>query len=376
MNRRFVHLVMKNVVDHPEIWGRGMVGPEGQSSGFKLHSIAASTLFHPANTSAAAAWATTTMEDAEVPSPGMSFYRPWLGSQPGWMEFMPLGCGGGTSQMNDHIVGADRLGRTILYDAATRAVRTMADMEAPKAFPISLAVGDRLYVMSRRPRDPECFEVLVHGFSPGSIGGKDWHWYSLPPPPFARGQGGPPAIVDDEDDDDEDPCGVGAFTVFDDSHLWYSTRGHGTHCFDTARDMWSVVGEWALPFRGRAVRVADHGLWFGFSAEHGDRLCACDLRAVATGRKARPELREVWEEDVAAPEEWTLTQSYLVPLGAGKLCVARIFHGVLEQGRRRTAKSFGVLTGVQVVGTAAGLDMIKHRSVRYDLTDRTVGKVL
>ncbi|KAL6606483.1 hypothetical protein ACP70R_042136 [Stipagrostis hirtigluma subsp. patula] len=369
MSRRFVHMVISNAV--------------GGRAGFTLHSIAASTLFHPPKATPAA----TTMEDAELPTPAMSFYLPWLGSQPGWMEFMPLAGGGvSTSQMNDYVVGADHRGHTVLCDAAARAVLAMPALHAPKAFPVSLVAGDTLYVMSRNPQDPECFEALVHGYRPGSIGPRDFGWYPLPPPVFVHED--PPAAaaagLEEEDDYDDcqvvEPCVVDAYAVFDDAHLWYSTHGAGTHCFDIAKNMWSMVGEWKLPFRGRAVHDAGLGLWFGFSSDHDDRFCACDLAAAAAagGRrtKSKPPLRKVWEDAVAAPQDCELIGSYLVPLGSGSFCIARIFQHVLDQEWHITGDSFGVLTGVEVVGgAAAGLDMIPHKSVRYGLANSYVKNV-
>jgi len=80
--------------------------------------------------------------------------------------------------------------------------------------------------------------------------------------------------------------------------VWTYSQGAGTYSFDTARRAWRKEDDWALPFRGKAVRDDDHaggcGLWFGISSAPGRRLCATDL-ATATA-SSPPEVRGVWEE--------------------------------------------------------------------------------
>ena len=63
--------------------------------------------------------------------------------------------------------------------------------------------------------------------------------------------------------------------------------------------------------------------------------------------------------------------SHILPLGSGKLCVARLF----QKTRRvelcpsvyTNAESFAVLSGVEIlrVGSTGSLQMIKHKSKRY-----------
>ncbi|KAF0920753.1 hypothetical protein E2562_036837 [Oryza meyeriana var. granulata] len=112
----------------------------------------------------------------------------------------------------------------------------------------------------------------------------------------------------------------------------------------------SKAGDWALPFRGRAEYVPEHGLWFGFSASDDGLLGAWDL---STG--------------FSVPKGFF---SHVVHLGAGNLCVAKLF----EKTRRETCdeycciwettRRFGMLTGVEVQRRGKQLDIIKHKSCR------------
>ena len=83
------------------------------------------------------------------------------------------------------------------------------------------------------------------------------------------------------------PYAVSSCTVYGDSQIWISTVAAGVYSYDTVSGRWSKGNASALPFRGRAEYVPEHGLWFGFSRE-GEQLCAADLAV------ARPALEKVW----------------------------------------------------------------------------------
>jgi hypothetical protein len=161
---------------------------------------------------------------------------------------------------------------------------------------------------------------------------------------------------DTSDDEPPHPCYISAFTVVGDSQIWVSTVGTGTYYFDTVSREWSKVGAWALPFRGRAVFLPEHNLWFGIS-DDGYQLCAVDL---ALTQPVQQEVRE----DPPPPQVGSLTPTatHLLPLGFGKLCVARLFQET-EQGDG----AFAVVTGVEVRrGAGTGnLQVVKHKSRRY-----------
>ena len=42
-----------------------------------------------------------------------------------------------------------------------------------------------------------------------------------------------------------------------------STVDAGKYSFDTRRDKWRKVSTWVLPFRGLAMYIPKHKLWFG-----------------------------------------------------------------------------------------------------------------
>lgn len=78
----------------------------------------------------------------------------------------------------------------------------------------------------------------------------------------------------------------------------------------------------------------------------------------------------------ARPESWTPTATRLLPLGSGKLCVARCFRRTKERGKllrseygHENAESFAVLAGVEVVRDAGtrSLEMIQHKSELYSV---------
>lgn len=147
-----------------------------------------------------------------------------------------------------------------------------------------------------------------------------------------------------------------------DSQIWASTVGAGTYSFDIVSREWSKVGPWALPFRGRAMYVPEHKLWFGFSDEDG-RFCAADLALTP---------QKVWEDDPPPLEGCSATASHLLPLGSGRLCVVRLFEKTEKMG------SFAVLSGVEVStdGGSGSIRMIKHKCRRYSFGERDVVKLV
>ncbi|KAF0920750.1 hypothetical protein E2562_036834 [Oryza meyeriana var. granulata] len=267
----------------------------------------------------------------------MSFLRPYeTHAVP--TEFMLLG------RNKDKIVSVDEAGRSILYDVAEHAVRWLPNLKGPKfACCVSLTVGDNLYVMQAKPRTEkdggcgcggvkkqQCFEALVHSVGYDRSGGA-----------------------------------ITAYAVVGDSHILVSTERYGTYSFDLASSTWSTVGDWALPFRGRAEYVPEHGLWFGFSPSDDGVLGAWELSTVVT--QQRPPVARVSREGFSVPEGFF---SHVVHLGTGNLCVAKLF----EKTRRKTCdeycciwettRRFGMLTGVEVQRRGKQLDIIKHKSCR------------
>ena len=120
--------------------------------------------------------------------------------------------------------------------------------------------------------------------------------------------------------------GAAGLSLSSPAPLPLTSQGAGTYSFDTVRRAWRKKDDWALPFRGKAVRDDGHaggcGLWFGISSAPGRRLCAADL-ATATA-SSPPEVRGVWEE-FRPPGEWFFRNAAVVHLGSGRLCTVRFF---------------------------------------------------
>lgn len=344
MNRRFVNLLVKKLS-----CGR---------PAFNLHRIDTASLFSPSTSPKPADPAqikrapASGLTPARLPPAAVSF-----NPRDGWMDFMAL---------KDDVIAVDQEARTLLYDGEAGALRVMNPILNPRPTSVSIAVGDNLYVMTRELG----LARQVHHFQVLSL--KDWLWYPLEPLPFNNLD-----IIEDPSYnkyklglEQQDPFEFGAYTAINDSEIWISTVGVGTYSFNTDTSMWRKIGDWALPFCGRAQYVAEHGLWFGFSNK---QLCAADLQQQPPALPLRkfPVLK-VWEEPPLS-EAWTPTATSLFPLGSGKICVATIFRSTNGEKllpsdyRHEKVESFAVLAGVEVVKHAVtgSFQIIKHNSMCY-----------
>ncbi|KAM0856637.1 hypothetical protein ACQ4PT_049026 [Festuca glaucescens] len=304
MNRRVVNLLVNNL--------------SGRRPTFSLHRIDPASLFRPTGSPkpadpAAINKAAAINKDpapARLPPAAVSFSPR---NEIGWMDFLAF---------KDDVIAVDHEGRTLLYDGEVGAVRVMNPMVGPRCGSISLPLGDNFFfVMAREElgwsRQVHHCQVLCF---------RDWLWHPLEQLPFDE--------LDLFRDDPSfhksklgleqlDPFELGAYTGVGDSEIWISTVGAGTFSFNASKCGWSKIGDWALPFSGRAHYVAEHGLWFGFSDDH---LCAADLRQEPPAPPLRKfPLLHLWEEEPPVHEAWTPTSTSLFPLGSGKLCIARCF---------------------------------------------------
>ena len=84
----------------------------------------------------------------------------------------------------------------------------------------------------------------------------------------------------------------------------------------------------------------------------------------------------MWDELAQPlPPRWVPLMGFLLPLGGGKFCVARMFdlaHKGWCRGKSGNdyldVETFAVLTGVEVVrGSIGVLRMIRHKSRRYSV---------
>ncbi|KAM0848526.1 hypothetical protein ACQ4PT_054330 [Festuca glaucescens] len=279
------------------------------------------------------------------------------------------------------IVAVDHEGRTVLYDCASRSILATNPMQpavqSNNTFVVT--VGDSLYAMSSEgclPSRLVRFTALIYGKPPDFFGqDDDWYWRSLQLPPFeyadhcsndgadcySRSDAG---FTDDTSDDDSThPCAISAYTVVGYSQIWVSTVAAGTYSFDTVSRTWSKVGAWALPFRGRGVYRCTSPSTASGSAS---RTKATSSARPTLALTQAPVLHKVWQ-DPPPPEYQTealiLTAARLLPLGSGKLCVARVFDETEPD-----YGTFAVVTGVEVRrGASVGdcLLVVKHKSRHY-----------
>lgn len=374
MSRRFVNLIVESCIGH--------------HPASTLHRINPWRCFYPTTQEALAAAEDTAaansgpiMEEARLPPAAMSFYKPC--TPYGDIHLASVG-----SSSND-IISTDQDGNTLLYDAAARAIRVMPMPHEPKRSPISVTVGHSLYLLNQNPGPLENhpFEALVHRprqkYCFDDDSDEKWYWCSLPPPPYASDDPYGRGKVDNNEEhrrlcyerNGKDPYVISAYTVVGDSQIWISTEGGGTFSFNTASGLWSKAGNWALPFYGRAEYVLEHGLCFGFTSECR-QLAACDLGSATPTRP--PVLHEIWDElTPPLPPRWVPIMVFLVPLGGGKFCVARMFDLAQEGWCREKnnhyvdVDSFVVFTGVEIErGSKEALRMIRHKSRRYSLGRR------
>ncbi|KAF7091467.1 hypothetical protein CFC21_094042 [Triticum aestivum] len=324
------------------------------------------------------------MRIKELPTPCMNFTA--AGSHGGTLDMFALYSPRATG--DGRIVYTDMMGNAGLYDAGRHvhtALSRLNERKGPQPMCLSIAhpdadEEDNLYVLDTYPGDRGCFEVLERTrrrFRCRMM--PQWHWRLLPPPPFVR----QPLYR---------PSSVTSFTTMVDgdgcSTIYISCAGAGgvdvgTYSYETPRHEyseprgWRHVGEWMLPFRGRAHYVPEFNLWFGFSASSpDDHLCAADLSAMDGGRQ--PSAPTVWE-DLNPPDEgeaWLPKQLELLHLGGGKFLIAKTF----TEGER--GGYFSVLTGVEMMACAAGddrqqtLQMVKHKCARFVFTDEHIERVL
>jgi hypothetical protein len=275
----------------------------------------------------------------------------------------------------DKIFASDYLGSAFLYDDALRAVYPLPSMKDGKQdYPVSLAVGDDLLVMSKVPHPfGHSVEALIdHTFWwPMS----ELRWHSVSPPPFVK--------PEEELDDcswysDLLKGSIETYTAVGDSHVWISAPSYGTYSFDMRKESvscsadghpfilgkWSKVGDWVLPFQGRAVYAPELSRWFGFSKRDKSILCAVDLQQAGAAKP--PMVSDEWEGFTVPKAHYQVPiDSFLVHLGtSGRFCIAKF-------SENRKFRKTAMLTGVEVTrcGDGEPLRLVKHKTYRYAFAD-------
>ncbi|KAK3125703.1 hypothetical protein QOZ80_7BG0608640 [Eleusine coracana subsp. coracana] len=240
-------------------------------------------------------------------------------------------------------------GGTLLFDVDTCRLVTMPNLHRHKGgMTISLFVpsagaggGGSLYIMERIPR-PELgsstlsdqFEALVYSSPTMNSLCESAYCQRFPPPPFIC-----------EPDYHYPYPRITAYAAVG-SDVYISAERAGTYCLDTRSNTWDRVGQWTLPFQGKAEYEPELNLWFGLSAEHG-HIAAADLSDMSS----QPQLVDTGSsKELELPDEWLVSyDSRLVNLGSGRFCIARFFYTLLMHGDSvAEVNQILVLTGVEV----------------------------
>ncbi|KAF8717540.1 hypothetical protein HU200_025797 [Digitaria exilis] len=297
----------------------------------------------------------TTLVEARLPRPKMTFYAPSSEDNISSLQFLLLD--------RNKLLATDQMGHAAIYDAGMNALRTAPPLSRPKYSPISVAVGHKHYVLDCSGDKDNCFEALVYEGGETSCGVyHDWRYHSLPSTPYRPGD-------------------IDAYAVVGGSDVWVSTEAEGTYSFNTVRGAWSKKGEWSLPFCGLAEYVPEYKLWFGISKKEDRNLfCAFDLAAATSRRRCTaPVPRNVWQ-DLLPRKGWLPVTSSLVHLGSGRFCIARFFYDeeqIEAQADDDPWKMFAVFAAVEVrpCGEAGkGLEMVRYRSECYSLRDGSLNQ--
>ncbi|KAF8737140.1 hypothetical protein HU200_014194 [Digitaria exilis] len=286
-----------------------------EGASYPLRRIAASSLFYPSANQAKSSTTHHTpmpLDEPPLPRPCISFMPSRSSWGKGALDFFGFF---GVGKNKTLLAAVDYRGVSYTYDVDGRVVGDIATPQEAKSHrPVSVPLGDALYVLDRNliPGRRGCFDALTFGRAKDLMCTRlHWDWRSLQPPPFMSEPG-------------YKATGVSGYAVVGGSGILVSTGDVGTHCFDTVRGSWDKVGDWELPFYGRANFLPEYGAWVGFSAQD-NRICY--LTELGASMQRQPELDMVWD-DPTMQVYTNILKSQLVHLGSGKLCVARLFERV------------------------------------------------
>jgi hypothetical protein len=87
---------------------------------------------------------------------------------------------------------------------------------------------------------------------------------------------------------------------------------------------WRHVGQWTLPFFGKAEYVPELHLWFSPSPSGPFHLCAAHLSALDFQQPST--VQHTWV-DLDMPKNWEPLQLDFINLGSGRFCAAKTFMG-------------------------------------------------
>jgi hypothetical protein len=334
-----------------------------------------------------------------LPKPAMSFH-PWphVPHCPRWDSFSLVGRHGVV--LADYSRKCNQAAPSAaLYDTGRGVFASIPPPNSGKVDPLGMTFpmvqeetedDPSLYVidLSRDAEMDTCFEVLAR--RDGA-----WCWRTLPGPPFLS-HSAPRRTIQ--------ICSYAA--VDDGSTIIISTiMGDGicTYAFDTASHAWRQLGQWALPFHGKAEYVPELKLWLGLMLDYGNPLPSPRLGVFDLSAQHPPTLQRAWDYlelgshsvGSADNKHTSISSLHLVNLGSSKFCIAthiRItWSGPCTSGDDDMSttddssswnsdpeipmtddiirsEEFLVLTGVKVerCSSCEGIHMIKHKSRHYN----------
>jgi hypothetical protein len=234
--------------------------------------------------------------------------------------------------------------------------------------PVGQTEDQSLYVMdlSCDTKIDSCFEMLSYR--------DGWGWHTLPAPPFLSAN---PSFRRNF----RNCC----YAVVDSSTICISSMldGMGTYTFDTVSHVWRQVGNWVLPFCGKAEYVPELKIWLGLSdCKASPILCALDLSTMDSQQPPMPQ--HTWDYlDLSEDINTSISELYLVNLGSGMFCIATLLRTMFypyDEDMCIIDEEFVVLTGVKVErccnGSEYPVQMTKHKSKRCNLKRFSLKSVL
>jgi hypothetical protein len=142
-----------------------------------------------------------------------------------------------------------------------------------------------------------------------------WRWDTLAPTPF---------ILEDV---------ITSYAMHPDGRtIFMSTRRLGTHSFDTSNGVWRHLGQWKLPFRGRAYFDRQLDAWVGLHPEEEGYICCCPVASRSATTAQQPEckmleerlFRRRGEERFPCGRYLSATLTYM---GGSKFCLVECVMG-------------------------------------------------
>uniref|UniRef100_A0ACD5ZSS1 Uncharacterized protein n=1 Tax=Avena sativa TaxID=4498 RepID=A0ACD5ZSS1_AVESA len=321
-------------------------------------------------------WPWTISSCKRLPTPEMSFSAPpgGLASNFHTHYFFSLLPGQGEGC----VMATNPHGNTAIYDSDMGSVLPLPPPNSRKpSNSIALPVAKRrrasssspsheddhaLYVMSRSDGSFELFNYCRTRVSDSPPVDNNWYWCDLPRLPPWLGVVSRPF----------------AAAVVNNTTIYVSTSD-GTYAYDMSTGIWRQAGSWVLPFRGSAEYVPELGLWFGVKGPDSpqNRLCAFDLKSSAAADSG-PSSPYEWGYLDDLPDEWATLERHLVYVGSGKFCILTYcIHISSSEEENVMNEELTLLTGVELVDRGGdGIEMIKHRSQRYNIQDARIHCVL